>query len=163
MVELDALGIRSYVAEPADGRRDRSKQPEAQAPLSANRRRIRGRRGRRLMRRRGEYVDRTFAHVYDTGRMRRTHLRGHTNILKRVLIQVAGFNLGLVMRQLIGLGRRVACRAGERRSWPSSSDCGRASSSAGAAVRRPPSIARLAFTPGYHFELLLVDASTGAF
>jgi len=104
MVDLDAVGIRSYVAEPARGRRDWSEEPEAQAPVYRNRRRIRGRRGRRLMRRRGEYVERAFAHIYDTGGMRRTHLRGHTNILKRVLIHASGFNLGLVMRQLIGLG-----------------------------------------------------------
>ncbi len=36
--------------------------------------------------------------------MRRTHLRGHTNILKRLLIHAAGFNLGLVMRTSIGVG-----------------------------------------------------------
>jgi transposase len=104
MVDLDAVGLRSYVAEPARGRRDWSKEPEAQAPVYGNRRRIRGRRGRRLMRRRGEYVERAFAHTYDTGGMRRTHLRGHTNILKRLLIHAGGFNLGLVMRHVIGLG-----------------------------------------------------------
>jgi transposase len=104
LVELDALGIRSYVAEPARDRRDWSKEPEAQAPVYGNRRRIRGRRGRRLMRRRGEYVERAFAHIYDTGGMRRTHLRGHANILKRLLIHAGGFNLGLVMRHVIGVG-----------------------------------------------------------
>ena len=56
------------------------------------------------MRRRGETVERSFAHVYDTGGMRRTHLRGHTNILKRILIHVSGFNLGLIMRHLLGVG-----------------------------------------------------------
>jgi transposase len=104
MVDLDAVGIRSYVAEPDRGRRDWSKEPAAQAPVYANRRRIRGPRGRRLMRQRGEKIERSFAHLYDTGGMRRTHLRGHTNILKRLLIHASGFNLGLVMRQLIGLG-----------------------------------------------------------
>ena len=104
MVDLDAVRIRSYVAEPARGRRDWSKEPVAQAPVYGNRRRIRGARGRRLMRRRGEMIERSFAHLYDTGGMRRTHLRGHTNILKRLLIHAGGFNLGLVMRQLIGLG-----------------------------------------------------------
>jgi transposase len=104
MVDLDAVEIRSSMAEPDRGRRDWSKAPEAQAPVYGNRRRIRGARGRRLMRRRGETVERSFAHVYDTGGMRRTHLRGHTNILKRILIHVSGFNLGLIMRQLIGLG-----------------------------------------------------------
>jgi transposase len=56
------------------------------------------------MRRRGETIERSFAHLYDTGGMRRTHLRGHTNILKRVLIHAGGFNLGLLMRQSMGLG-----------------------------------------------------------
>src|SRR5438128_3651041 len=105
MVDLDAVEIRSYMAEPDRGRRDWSKTPEAQAPVDGNRRRIRGARGRRLMRRRGETVERSFAHVYDTGRMRRTHLRGHTNILKRILIHVSGFNLGLIMRQMSVVAR----------------------------------------------------------
>jgi transposase len=104
MRDLDAVGIRSYIAEPDRGRRDWSEEPDAQAPVYGNRRRIRGRRGRRLMRRRGELIERSFAHMYDTGALRRTHLRGHSNILKRLLIHAAGFNLGLVMRQLIGLG-----------------------------------------------------------
>ena len=104
MVDLDAVGIRSYIAEPDRGRRDWSKAPEGQAPVSGNRGRIRGRRGRRLMRQRGERIERSFAHLYDTGGMRRTHLRGHTNILKRLLIHAGGFNLGLIMRHLIGIG-----------------------------------------------------------
>src|SRR5713101_6237421 len=104
MVDLDAVEIRSYMAEPDRGRRDWSEEPEAQAPVYANRRRIRGRRGRRLMRQRGERIERSFAHLYDTGGMRRTHLRGHPNILKRLLIHAGGFNLGLVMRHLIGIG-----------------------------------------------------------
>ena len=52
----------------------------------------------------GERIERSFAHLYDTGGRRRTHLRGHTNILKRLLIHAGGFNLGLVMRHLIGIG-----------------------------------------------------------
>src|SRR5258708_17511994 len=104
MVELDALGARSYVAEPDRGQRDWSKEPEAQAPVYGNRRRIRGRRGRRLMRSRGERVERSFAHLYDTGGMRRTHLRGHENILKRLLIHAGAFNLGLLVRGILGVG-----------------------------------------------------------
>jgi len=104
MVDLDAVEIRSYIAEPDRGRRDWADAPDAQGPVYGNRRRVRGRRGRRLMRRRGETIERSFAHLYDTGGMRRTHLRGHTNILKRLLIHAAGFNLGLVMRQLTGIG-----------------------------------------------------------
>ena len=104
MVDLDALGIRSYIAEPDRGRRDWSKQPAAQAPVYRNRRRMRGARGRRLMRQRGERIERSFAHLYDTGGMRRTHLRGHDNILKRVLIHAGAFNLGLLVRTMLGVG-----------------------------------------------------------
>ena len=104
MVDLDAVGLRSYIAEPDRGRRDWSQVPAAQAPVYGNRRRIRGLRGRRLMRRRGELIERSFAHLYDTGGMRRTHLRGHTNILKRLLIHAGGFNLGLLLRALPGVG-----------------------------------------------------------
>jgi transposase len=56
------------------------------------------------MRRRGETIERSFAHLYETGWMRRTHLRSHTNILKRLLIHAGAFNLGLIRRQLIGAG-----------------------------------------------------------
>jgi transposase len=104
MVDLDAVGVRSYIAEPDRGRRDWSEQPEAQAPVYRNRRRIRGARGRRLMRQRGERIERSFAHLYDTGGMRRTHLRGHENILKRLLIHAGGFNLGLLVRSILGVG-----------------------------------------------------------
>lgn len=69
-----------------------------------NRRRIRGPRGLRLLRLRGERLERPFTHLYETGGMRRVHLRGHTNIRKRLLIHAGGFNLGLLMRQLIGVG-----------------------------------------------------------
>jgi transposase len=69
-----------------------------------NRRRIRGVRGRRLLRLRGEHLERPFAHLYETGGMRRVHLRGQVNIRKRVLIHAGGFNLGLLMRRLIGVG-----------------------------------------------------------
>jgi transposase len=104
MIDLAAVGLRTYVAEPDRGRRNWSQEPQAQIPVYANRRRIRGARGQRLMRQRGELIERSFAHLYDTGGMRRTHLRGHTNILKRLLIHAGGFNLGLVMRHLIGSG-----------------------------------------------------------
>ena len=59
---------------------------------------------KRLLRCRSEYVERSFAHVYDTGGLRRTHLRGHQNILKRLLVHAGAFNLGLLMRQACGRG-----------------------------------------------------------
>ena len=104
MVDLAAVDVRSYIAEPDRGRRDWTKTPEAQAPVYGNRRRVRGARGRQLLRQRGESVERSFAHLYDTGGLRRTHLRGHSNILKRLLIHAGAFNLGLLMRQVFGRG-----------------------------------------------------------
>jgi transposase len=104
MVDLEAVGVRSYISEPDRGRRNWTKNPEARDAVYRNRRRIRGTRGKRLLRQRGERLERPFAHLYETGRMRRVHLRGHTNILKRVLLHTAALNLGLLMRTLFGVG-----------------------------------------------------------
>jgi len=104
MVALEKEGIRSYVAEPDNGQRCWEGKEKERDAVYANRRRIRGERGRRLMRRRGELIERAFAHHLETGGMRRVWLRGHEKILKRLLIHVAGFNLGLVMRKLCGYG-----------------------------------------------------------
>jgi transposase len=60
-------------------------------------------------------VERSFAHCYETGGMRRCHLRGHENILKRQLVHVGAFNLSLILRKLLGAGtpRELKNRAGE--------------------------------------------------
>ncbi len=105
LVNLACQGIRSYSSEPDRGRRDWAGKAEAQAAVYANRRRVRGNRGKALLRKRGELLERPFAHCYETGGMRRTHLRGHGNILKRLLVHVAGCNLALVMRTVFGLGK----------------------------------------------------------
>jgi transposase len=104
VLELSTHGFRTYISEPDRGEQSWIDQADARDAVYRNRRRIRGDRGKWLLRRRGERVERSFAHTYDTGGMRRTHLRGTTNILKRVLVHVSGFNLGLVMRRLIGVG-----------------------------------------------------------
>ena len=97
-------GIRPYISEPKRGRRN-WKGKAAQCALTyANRRRIRGDRGKQLAKLRAEKVERSNAHCYDTGGMRRTHLRGHENILKRLLVHIGGFDLGLVMYALVGVG-----------------------------------------------------------
>lgn len=101
---LKAAGIRSYLSEPNRGRRKWKGKAMEKAAVYANRRRIQGQRGKALLRLRGEFVERSFAHVYETGGMRRTHLRGSENILKRLLIHVGAFNLGLVLRHLLGKG-----------------------------------------------------------
>jgi transposase len=104
MIDLRAVGVRSYFSEPDRGRRRWTSAPAAQGAVYGNRRRINGARGKRLLRRRGEYPERSFAHVYDTGGMRRTHLRGHRNILKRLLVHASAFNLGILMRRVCGRG-----------------------------------------------------------
>jgi transposase len=104
LVDFEAVGVRSYISEPDRGPRNWKKNPAARDAVYRNRRRIRGARGQRLLHLRGERLERPFAHLYETGGMRRVYLRGHTNILKRLLIHTAGFNLGLLMRRLIGVG-----------------------------------------------------------
>src|SRR5215469_7526757 len=104
LVEFAEWEVRTYCPEPDRGRRRWEGKAEEQAAVYGNRRRIRGERGKRLLRQRGEKLERSFAHLYETGGMRRVHLRRHSNILKRLLLHVAAFNLGLVMRKLFGKG-----------------------------------------------------------
>src|SRR4029077_6502774 len=86
-----------------------------QQAVYANRRRVRGAYGKSLLRRRGELIERSFAHCYETGGMRRCHLRGRENILKRQLVHVGAFNLSLILRKLLGAGtpRELKNRAGQ--------------------------------------------------
>ena len=106
-------GFRSYVSETDRGKRvwtdekgiKSSKKAQEQSLTYANRRRIKGNRGKRLQRKRSEIIERGFAHTLTTGGMRRTYLWGRENISKRYLIHVAGFNLSLVMRKLFGFGK----------------------------------------------------------
>ena len=104
LVDLRASDIRSHVSEPSRGRRKWKDKEEARGAVYGNRRRIKSPRGQDLQKRRAEIVERGFAHTYDSGGMRRLHLRGRGNILKRLLIHVAGFNLSLIMRKLVGAG-----------------------------------------------------------
>jgi transposase len=114
MLSLQLDGWRTYVAEPHRGRQHWDGQSDERDAVYKNRRRKNGARGKRLMRRRGELIERSFAHALETGGMRRTHLRHHENIAKRVLVHIAGFNLGLLMRKRFGVGkpRCLQCRKG---------------------------------------------------
>jgi len=104
VLDMQSLGLRTYISEPDRGRQHWIGEHAERDAVYANRRRIRGDRGQQLMRRRGELLERPNAHLYDTGGMRRTHLRGHGNILKRLLVHAAACNLGLWMRTLTGIG-----------------------------------------------------------
>jgi transposase len=112
---MKAYQVRSYIPEKKQaGRRNwAGKEAERQA-VYANRRRVRGGYGKSLLRRRGELLERSFAHCYETGGMRRCHLRGQENILKRQLVHVGAFNLSLILRKVLGAGtpRELKNRAG---------------------------------------------------
>ena len=64
-----------------------------------------GDRNKRLQKLRSELTERSFAHLYETGGMRRVHLQGRKNILKRLLVHGAAFNLSLILRQSMGVGK----------------------------------------------------------
>jgi transposase len=162
LVDLAALDLRTYIAEPDRGRRNWTKKSVARDAVYANRRRIRGTRGRALQRRRSERLERPNAHLYDTGGMRRTHLRGHVNILKRLFVHSGGFNLGLLMRTLVGVGtprglqgRLAALIALVLTLRTQVVDFWRHNPT-------PSADHSAEFTPHHRFELLPVGASEGA-
>lgn len=105
LVDLHAAGIRSYIPEPERGPRKWPGKQKEQQRVYANRRRMSGPRGKQLQKLRSELNERNFAHMYETGGMRRTHLRKRNNILKRLLLHAVGFNLALLLRERYGIGK----------------------------------------------------------
>jgi transposase len=105
--EVHEQEIRSYIPEPERGRRNWQGEGKAeeQKRTYENRRRVRGDRNKRLQKLRSELTERTFAHLYETGGMRRVHLQGRQNILKRLLVHGAAFNLSLILRKIMGVGK----------------------------------------------------------
>jgi transposase len=97
---------RSYIPEPElkYARVWTDKPPEQKEAVYANRRRTRSQRGKKLQRLRSERLERSFAHVCETGGARRTWLTGIDNVRKRYLISAAAHNLGLLMRSLFKMG-----------------------------------------------------------
>lgn len=104
--ECAAYDLRTYIPE----RRERHPRRWTDKPAGwrdafhANRRRVRGERSRRLQRLRSERVERSFAHVCNTGGARRSWLRGIEDVQKRYLVTLAGRNLTVLMRALFGIG-----------------------------------------------------------
>lgn len=103
--KLYGEGVRSYLPEPDRGRRHWDGKAAEQKRTYENRRRVRGDRGQRLQKIRSELTERSFAHLYETGAMRRVHLRGRENILKRLVVHAAAFNLSLILRKMLGVGK----------------------------------------------------------
>ncbi len=105
VLALEESGQEPVLPEPQ--RKPRKWEPGQEAERTAgeaNRERVAGERGRQLERQRCEKVERSMAPRYATGGLRRVHLRGHSNILKRLLIHACGYNLGVLMRSLTGIG-----------------------------------------------------------
>ena len=105
LVNLAEREIRSYVPEPERGKRHWAGKADEQQCVYANRRRVRAERSKRLQKLRGELCERSFAHCYETGGLRRMYVRGEDNVFKRVLVQAAAFNIGLLLRKLSGWGK----------------------------------------------------------
>jgi transposase len=107
LLQCDAWGLRSYIPEreSPQGRKWTDKPAEYQQAVYGNRRRVKGKRGKRLSRLRSEYAERSFAHVCETGGARRSWLHGLEDVAKRYLMYVAGKNLGVIMRALFGMGK----------------------------------------------------------
>jgi hypothetical protein len=96
--------VEVYIPEPKRGQRRWAGKADEQKAVYANRRRVQGHYGKELLKKRGELIERSFAHCYETGAMRRVYLRGRENILKRQLIHVGAFNLSLIFRQTLRAG-----------------------------------------------------------
>jgi transposase len=104
VLAMQAAEARTYIPEPKRQRRKWAGKADERAAVYANRRRVQGRYGKALLKKRGELIERSFAHCYETGAMRRVYLRGRENVWKRQLIHVGAFNLSLILRQILGAG-----------------------------------------------------------
>jgi transposase len=113
LAQLAQRGVRTYIPERRQKSRRWTDKPAAYEPaFRANRRRVRGNKGRQLNRWRSERCERTFAHVCETGGGRRAWLRGQTNVSKAHTLKCAAYNLGLLLRKVWGFCKpRNAARA----------------------------------------------------
>jgi transposase len=105
LVGMAELEVRSYIAEPDRGPRNWDGKEAEQAAVYGNRRRVKGDRGKRMQRQRGERIERNFAHQFDTGGLDRLWVRGLENVHKKFLIQAAACNLALLLRSRYGSGK----------------------------------------------------------
>jgi transposase len=106
LADLAARGIRTYIPERRQKSRCWTNKPaQYEQAFRANRRRVRGHKGRQLNRWRSERCERTFAHVCETGGGRRAWLRGQTNVSKVHTLKCAAYNLGLLLRKVWGYSK----------------------------------------------------------
>lgn len=113
LAECEGFNTRTYIPEPQGRDYNWEGKPETHRKATlGNRRRVKGDRSKRLQKKRSELVERSFAHVCETGGGRRTWLRGLENVTKRYVVQVAAHNLGLLMRKLFGVGKPKTLQGG---------------------------------------------------
>jgi len=104
--QVKALEVTTYIPEKKQaGKRNWDGKQSEQQAVEENQSRVSGEYGKELLRKRGELVERSFAHCYETGGMRRCTLRGHENILKRLLIHIGAFNISLILPTMLGAGK----------------------------------------------------------
>jgi hypothetical protein len=106
LADCDAAGLRTYIPEKRRKQKRvwTDKPPEWERVYRNNRRRVRGKRSKRLQKLRSEKVERSFAQLCETGGGRRSWLRGLITVGTSYLIRVAGHNLGIIMRRVFGRG-----------------------------------------------------------
>jgi transposase len=123
MSKMSARGIRTYIPEKQLKHRHWLDKPaEYEQNFRSNRRRVRSDKGKHLNRLRSERCERTFAHVCETGGGRRMQVRGQTNASKLHPLRCAGYNLGLLLRKVWGLGNALGLAAGRAAAQPNNSD-----------------------------------------
>ena len=104
--QVKALEVTTYIPKKKQaGKRNWDGKESEQQAVEENQSRVSGEYGKELLRKRGELVERSIAHCYETGGMRRCTLRGHENILKRLLIHIGAFNISLILRTMLGAGK----------------------------------------------------------
>ena len=102
---LHEQGLRVIIGDPHANKRNAKRQePRIRKALAKAKRAVKSKSGKKLLRKRGEYVERSFVHVLDHGGMRRATLRGRDNLSKRHQVAAMGFNLSLLMRKCFGIG-----------------------------------------------------------
>jgi len=111
---LQESGIRTVIVDPHRHRRSAEAPREVRATLQRARRAVQSKSGKALLRRRGEYLERSFCHVLDHGGMRNATLRGTENLGKRHMVAVLTYNLSILLRKLFGVGTPKQFLAGPR-------------------------------------------------
>jgi transposase len=102
---LHELGLKTVISDPRRAQRRFDKLSSAQRQtLARAQRSVSSKYGKKLLRKRGQHIERSFAHVLDAGGLRRATLRGLENLHKRHQIAAACYNLSQLLRRLYGIG-----------------------------------------------------------